>query len=136
MRILTLKNAPGLDYLGIAASCACAAHCILAPPAIAALPILGLSLFVDAKTEWMFVGLSVVFGGLSLVPAYVKRHRRCKPLLLFAGGLLLLLLARLWLDEELQFEIPIVIVAAVLIVTSHLTNLRLCQSCPTCTDGS
>jgi hypothetical protein len=99
---------------------------------LAALPILGLTFLVEHQTEWIFVVVSLLIGGFSLVPAYLKRHRRCRPLLLFGSGLLLLLVARLWLEETL--EIPVVIVAVLLIVSSHLTNLRLCQSCTLCTN--
>jgi hypothetical protein len=81
----------------------------------------------------MFVGTSVVIGVLSLLPSYVRRHRSCKPLALFGCGILLLISGRLWLEDS-SHEIPIVVIGATLIVTSHLVNLRLCRSCAICAD--
>jgi hypothetical protein len=134
LRILFRENAINLDHVGIFASSICAAHCVMTPLFIAALPLLGLNFIFDGITEWIFVGFSVVIGASSLIPACVTRHRKFPPLLLFGSGSLLLLFGRLWLEEQVHFEIPIVILAAVLIVASHLTNLRLCRSCSICTD--
>jgi hypothetical protein len=131
-----MENTPSLDHVGIVASCVCAAHCILTPLLIAVFPMLGLTSVVEAQAEWLFAGASFVIGGVSLVPAYAKRHRRCRPLLLFGCGFLLLLVARLWLEERLHLEMSVVIVAAALIVISHLANLRLCQACALCTGNS
>ena len=133
MRNLILENS-ALDRLGIVASCVCAAHCVLMPLLIVTLPILGLSFVGVTNGEWLFLAASAVIGGVSLLPAYMKRHRKCRPLLLFGSGFVLLLVARLWLEETQKFEIPIVLIAALLIVTAHFTNLRLCQSCAICAD--
>jgi hypothetical protein len=131
LRDLKLSNAH-LDHLGIVASCACVAHCVLTPVLISALPILGLNFLVEEQMEWIFVGAAALIGGFSLVPAYLKRHRKCRSLLLFASGILLLLVARLWIEEKI--EVPVVIAGMLLIVSSHLINLRLCQSCELCAE--
>jgi MerC mercury resistance protein len=134
LRILFRENAIGLDHAGIFASSICAAHCVLTPLLMAVVPVLGLNFIFGGFAEWIFVGFSVVIGASSLIPACVRRHRKFPPLLLFAGGSLLLLFGRLWLEEQIHFEIPVVIAAATLIIASHLTNLRLCRSCSICAD--
>ena len=134
MRIPSRENAIGLDHVGIFASSICAAHCVVMPLVIGALPLLGLNFIFDGIAEWIFVGFSVVIGASSLIPACVTRHRKFPPLLLFASGCLLLLIARLWLEDQIHLETPVVILAALMIIASHLTNLRLCRSCSICAD--
>jgi hypothetical protein len=95
---------------------------------------MGLSMLADERVEWTFVGISVATGFLSLVPAYIRRHKRGRPLVLFGAGLVLILTARLLLEESFHFELPMVLIGALLIITSHIVNLRLCQSCAVCAD--
>jgi hypothetical protein len=124
-----------LDRIGVIASCACLLHCALTPLLIAAIPLLGLSMLADERVEWSFVGISVATGFLSLVPAYLRRHKRGRPLVLFGAGLVLILIARLVLEESFHFELPMVLTGALLMITSHIVNLRLCRSCAVCTDN-
>ena len=131
---MTPQNDNTLDRIGVIASCVCAVHCALTPLLISLVPLLGLSLLADERAEWTLVGISVAMGFLSLVPAYIRRHRRGRPLVLFGAGLLLILIARLLLDEKVSFEIPFVLLGALLIVTSHVVNLRLCRACAVCAD--
>jgi hypothetical protein len=121
-----------LDRVGMIASCACAIHCALMPFIIAFLPLTGLSLLADLRTEWAFVGVSIAVGLASLVPSYVRRHRRAMPLAIFAGGLCLILLARLGFEAGPLVEISIVVIGALLLAASHLLNRRLCQACVVC----
>jgi hypothetical protein len=134
LRTSIITNVNTLDRVGIAASCICAAHCALTPLLLVTLPLLGVGFLVEEKTEWAFVLVSVVVGFWSLVPAYVGRHRRCRPLLLFGSGFCLIVIARTLLEEKLHFEMPVVVIGAFLIITSHRINLRLCRSCAVCTD--
>jgi uncharacterized membrane protein len=129
-------NSNKLDRFGVAASCICAVHCAMAPLLVAALPFLGVGFLAEEQTEWTIVLVAVAVGIFSMVPAYIGRHRRSGPLILFGSGLCVIVIARIWLEERLVFETPVVIVGAVLIATSHLLNLRLCQSCAVCTDDS
>ena len=127
-------NATTLDRIGVVASSLCAVHCALTPFAIGLLPLLGLSLLADERTEWAFVGVSVAVGFSSLLPAYFRRHRRARPLIFFTSGLSLIFIAHFLLEENLRLEIPAVLLGALLVITSHLLNLRLCRSCAACAD--
>jgi MerC mercury resistance protein len=102
------------------------------PFIVGLLPLLGLSLFADARAEWMFVGVSIAVGVLSLLPSYLRRHRQFRPLAIFSLGLCLILIARLILDGSLALEIPIVVVGAMCVAIAHLLNRRLCQACEVC----
>lgn len=121
-----------LDRAGIGASIACAVHCALAPLLVVALPLVGLRFLVDDSTEWAFVGASVALGVLSLVPSYFRSHGRLRPLLVFAAGIGVLLVARILLEEDFWFEIAAVVTAAILIVSAHALNRKLCVSCEQC----
>src|SRR5882757_10409108 len=91
------------------------------------LPLLGLRFLTDERTEWIFVGTSIVIGVASLLPSYL-RHRRTRPIALFALGLCLILTARLILEGNLAVELPILILGALFVSLSHLINRKLCQS--------
>lgn len=132
LKTLILTSSNTLDRIGVAASCLCAVHCALAPLLLATLPLLGVGFLVEEQTEWAIVCVSVAVGFFSLVPAYIGTHRRCSPLVIFGTGLCVIVVARLWLDERLHFELPIVVIGALLISAAHGLNLRLCRSCKLC----
>jgi hypothetical protein len=102
------------------------------PLIIGALPLLGLEVFAAKRTEWLFVVMSVVLGILSLVPSYLRRHRRSWPLILFIIGVGLILSARLSFEDTIRAEIPFVVLGALLVGGSHFLNRLLCRSCPVC----
>jgi MerC mercury resistance protein len=136
LKVKVLARSEILDRLGVAASCACAVHCFLMPLVISALPLLGLSFFADGRTEWAFVCLSMGLGLLSLLPGYLKHHKRRRPLIYFAAGICLILIARLLLEEDFRFETPVVVTGGLLVAAAHLINLKLCKVCRACpTDG-
>lgn len=91
-------------------------------------------MLADKRTEWGFVGVSVGVGFLSLVPSYIRRHKRGTPLMLFGSGLSLILIARLLFEEAFNFELPLVLLGALLVSISHVINLRLCRACAVCAD--
>lgn len=132
LTIASIANENSLDRVGVFASCACAIHCTLTPFVVGVLPLLGMRLLADERTEWIFVGTSILTGFASLLPSYLRRHRRARPLALFALGLCLILAARLVLEGNLTAEIPVLILGALFVSLSHLINRRLCQSCVRC----
>jgi hypothetical protein len=121
-----------LDRVGVVASCACAVHCFLMPLVISALPLLGLSFFADGRTEWAFVCLSMALGLFSLLPGYLKHHKRRRPLIYFVAGICLIIIARLLLEEDFRLETPVVVTGGLLVATAHLINLKLCKICRAC----
>src|SRR5919106_6199390 len=98
MSAFNFINPNTLDRIGVVAASVCAVHCIMLPLFVSALPLVGLGFLMAEQTEWTFVGLSFAAGFLSLVPSYVRRHRKGRPLILFSAGLALILIARLWLE--------------------------------------
>jgi hypothetical protein len=125
-----------LDHLGVVASFVCAIHCALAPLTVSLIPLIGLEFLREKHTEWVLVMISIAVGSLSFIPSYVRRHRRCSPLLIFGTGLCVILIARLWLEDALQFELPAVLVGALLIISAHYFNLQLCRACHVCADDA
>ncbi|MBO0861876.1 MAG: MerC domain-containing protein [Chloracidobacterium sp.] len=121
-----------LDRLGAAASLACAAHCAAMPLLIGLLPLVGLSFLAENQVEWALAGLSIGIGSLSLIPSYARKHRRRRPLLLFAFGAGLIIAVRLLADDGLRLEAPAQAIGAILIALAHIVNHQLCRSCAAC----
>lgn len=121
-----------LDWLGAAASLACATHCAAMPLLIGLLPLVGLGFLATEQTEWALAGLSIGVGSLSLIPSYARRHRRRRPLLLFVFGAGLIIAVRLLAEEGSRLEAPAMALGALLIACAHMVNLRLCRSCAVC----
>lgn len=115
-----------LDRFGATGSIVCALHCALTPLLLAAIPSLGLSVWLGDGFERGFVTFVTVLGLFSMIWGY-RRHRVFRAL-----GMLLFGLAALWagvLYPPLhQAVIPHAIVMTVggtLVGLAHLVNLRL-----------
>lgn len=121
-----------LDRAGVVASITCAIHCALMPLLVSVLPLAGVGLLAEESAETGFVGAAIAIGLLSLVPSYLQRHGRARPLVIFVGGVAAILLARSFFEESSSFEIPLVVTGAILIATAHVLNGRLCRSCEHC----
>jgi hypothetical protein len=119
-----------LDSAGVAASCACAAHCALTPLVLGLLPLAGLVPLAGEGAEWAFVAVAIAVGLASLLPSYIRRHGQARPLVLFAAGAALLLSARLLLEDDIKIEVPAAVAGALLIASAHVSNLKLCRTRP------
>jgi O-antigen/teichoic acid export membrane protein len=132
LRNISFANDNTIDRVGVVASCVCAVHCAVMPFVIGLLPLFGLGIFADQRTEWALVAVSLVVGLSSLLPAYLRKHKRTRPLFLFTIGLALIFIARVTFEDTLRAEIPFVVLGALLIAASHFLNRRLCRACPVC----
>jgi len=121
-----------LDWLGAAASLACAVHCAAMPLLIGLLPLVGLGFLASDQTEWALAGLSLGVGSLSLIPSYARKHRQWRPLLLFAIGASLIIAMRLLAEDGSSLEAPALTLGALLIAFAHMINRRRCLSCAAC----
>jgi hypothetical protein len=121
-----------LDWLGAAASLACAVHCAAMPLLIGLLPLVGLGFLAEEPAELALVGLSIGVGSLSLIPSYARKHRHWRPLLLFAFGASLIIIVRLFAEEGSRLEAPVMALGALLIACAHMINRRLCRKCADC----
>ena len=115
-----------LDRFGATGSFICAVHCALTPVLLAAIPSLGLSIWMGRGFELGFVIFVSVVGLFSLLWGY-RRHRAFRAL-----GLLLVGLAILWAgilypplhDSVLPHAITMTLGGA-MVAFAHLNNLRL-----------
>jgi hypothetical protein len=96
------------------------------------LPLIGLSVLADERIEWALLGSSLVLGSLSLIPDYLRHHRRAKPIAIFALGFALVLAARLWFEEELKIGTPMAVIGAGSILMAYWINRSLCRTCQSC----
>ncbi len=118
-----MKSRINWDALGIAASLACAIHCAILPLMLSSLPILGMNIIDNQSFEYFMIALAFVIGTHSLWHGYRRHHHNRQPLVLFAGGILLLIAKQIWHDYQYWF----LSAAVLLIVVAHLMNFRLCR---------
>ena len=123
-----------LDHIGFTASTLCAIHCALMPFVITLLPLLGLEFLSSIWVEIGIIALSIIIGISSLIPSYIKHHRKLLPLLLLIVGFILIFGAHFFGFHELE---PILVpVGGLTIAGAHLLNWKLnrpfhCHACNT-----
>lgn len=115
-----------IDRFGATGSLVCALHCAITPLLLAAIPSLGLSVWLGDGFERGFVTFVTVLGLFSLVWGY-RRHRAFRAL-----GMLLFGLAALWtgvlyapVHEAAVPHAIVMTVGGTLVGLAHLLNLRL-----------
>lgn len=111
------------DALGITTSVACAIHCAILPLFVTALPLFGVNIIHNLVFESGMVLMAFSIGSWSLYHGFRKHHHSKMPLLLFTGGILLLVLKLFFIHYETWLLIP----AVILIVLAHFLNYRSCR---------
>ncbi len=120
-----------LDRIGITAASICALHCILLPVILPALPLLGLSFLADHWWEHVFLVITAIIGSTALLSGFKQYHRRLYPFyLLFLG------IAIYWQKHDFSAEVQpyIIILGTLLIAGAHFINIKLCNSCKSCSE--
>lgn len=112
-----------LDRAGILTSALCAVHCLSSALAMGLLTAMGAAGLVAPIVEQVFLGLAVLFGLGSLLPA-ARTHRSPSPLLWFSAGLVALLGLRPLTGGGLE-EALVVAVGATAVIRAHWRNTRL-----------
>jgi len=112
------------DAIGITTSTACAIHCAVLPLLISSLPVFGVNIINNNAFEYFMIALAFLIGSTALLHGYRKHHQNYKPVLLFAGGIILLMAKQIWHEYQLWF-LPL---AVSFIVIAHIYNFRLCRS--------
>lgn len=106
-----------LDLLGVLASSACLVHCLATPLIVASLPLVA-----DARFEGLLALMLVAFASLSALLALARR--RLLPVLTYSLGLVALAAREgLELPEGSPQERTVVVIAAALMITTHLLSL-------------
>lgn len=115
-----------LDRFGATGSMICAIHCALTPLLLAAIPSLGLSVWLGDGFERGFVVFVTVLGLFSLLWGY-RRHRAFRALGLLLIGLLALWAGLLYapLHQPVIVHAVVMTLGGTLVGLAHLVNLRL-----------
>ncbi len=121
-----------LDNFGAAAAWACAAHCFALPFLLAVLPVAGLGFLLEETTERAFIAVSVIIAVMSLLPTYLREHRKLRSILLAASGIGLIILTHLYFEDDFYLKAVFLIAGACFLTAAHLLNRRLCRDCSVC----
>ncbi len=115
-----------IDRFGAFGSLACAVHCALLPVVIAALPSLGLAVWLGDGFERGFVLFATLLGIFSLAWGY-RRHRAFRALWLLLPGLAVLWAALVVpsLHASVVPHAVAMTLGGTLVGLGHLVNLRL-----------
>jgi len=124
-KIQHLHDNGTLDRAGAFASFACAIHCAAVPFVIAILPLLGLRFLADETFDWALIGLSIFISLFSLIPSFIRHHRKARTLILFGVGALLILISHIWLEESWNIQTPVILAGATFISMAHFINRKL-----------
>ncbi|MFI5154079.1 MAG: MerC domain-containing protein [Chitinophagales bacterium] len=113
-----------LDFLGIGASVICAIHCAILPMLLSSLPLFGINIIHNSWFEALMILLALAIGSISLIHGYRKKHTEIFPLIFFSLGMGLLF-ARKYCPV---YEVWLVPIALMGIVTAHIANFRLSRT--------
>lgn len=118
-----------LDRIGITATSLCALHCILLPVILPALPLLGVSFLADHVWEHIFLIITAILGSIAMFSGFKRYHRKLYPFYLLLLGIVIY-----WQKHDFSEEVQpyIIVLGACLIVSAHLLNIKLCNSCKPC----
>lgn len=110
--------------ISIAASCACALHCVLLPLVFTTLPLFGIEVIENSFLELSIISISLAVGGWAVWKGYKKHHRKVVPVL-FSNGITLMIIGKLVALKNI--EVFIILLGAVVLVAAHIYNWRKCN---------
>lgn len=114
------------DALGFSASAICAIHC-LAVPAIALFSSWTPSGIAHSHNlESVILVASTFIGSVSIVPAWLRHHRKALPLVVFVIGLALITIGRFHIT--MLTEAIVTTSGALMVAFSHYLNWRYCRT--------
>jgi len=118
-----------MDRVGIWTSSLCALHCMLLPILIPLLPFVGASFFAQGWFEKTILSLSMIIGFWALLSGFYRYHRQLYPLYSLLLGGLIYWNKNMFGEAYEPFTIGF---GALLIVSAHIINVKLCKSCNEC----
>ena len=116
-----------LDSLGFSASLICAIHCAVVPVLLTVSTWGGLQLLSDPSVEITMLCLSSGLALASILPSYIRIHKKVNAIVLVTIGFILIALGRLEVGKA--WEIAFTSVGATLVAVAHIINWRLCKNC-------
>lgn len=112
-----------LDQIGFTTSALCAVHCALMPFIVTTLPLIGLEFLSNPWVELTVIALSVVIGISSLVPSYLKFHRKFSPIFVLLLGFSLIFGTHLLGLHNME---PVLVpLGGLAIAAAHFLNWKL-----------
>lgn len=118
-----------VDRLGVYVSAACAVHCLALPLLLAAIPTVGLLVFIGEGVE-MMLALAAVLLAVACLCWGFRLHRKKRLFLTFSAAAAFILSGQIFADGWL--ETALVVAGAVGLIASHMLNRKLCRSCQSC----
>lgn len=113
-----------LDKTGMWTSAICAVHCIVVPVVISFSAFSGWGFLHSESTENVVLTIAIFIAVGSLVPSYIKHHRKVLPILILLLGFFLIAMSRLLVEAH---ESIMVSSGAALVATAHFSNFRYCK---------
>ncbi|MEO8209027.1 MAG: MerC domain-containing protein [bacterium] len=135
-----------LDSIGFVASTLCAIHCAAMPFILIFLSLYGFQFISNPIVEYIFIGSSVIIGIFTFSHGYINHHKRIYPFLIFALGLLIIILGHRFFHNHSHLETTgnielnqidsiyffIAPLGAILIGLSHFINRKLSKTSKKC----
>ncbi len=121
-----------IDGTGAVFSWICAVHCVAVPLIVSFLPFAWLSVLDNEIVEYVLVGTSLLIAAASLLPSYIRDHRKIRSIAIFAFGIGLIFLADRLFEENLAGKAVMLALGALTISLAHVLNRKLCRECTAC----
>jgi hypothetical protein len=116
-----------LDTIGFSTSLLCAIHCTAIPILLTVSTWSGLQLLNDPSIEILVLCLSTGIALASILPSYLRVHRKLNAIVLATFGFILIGLSRI--EVQKVWEILLTSIGASLVASAHIMNWKLCQNC-------
>lgn len=113
------------DKIGISASLLCLIHCLFTPVIVLFLPFLG-EFFPHKWFHRIIFAIVLPVAVWALYNGYLV-HRLKRVLIIGAIGVIFLISAMVFAQEETRTEYTLMIIAGICLAAAHLTNLRACR---------
>ncbi len=111
-----------LDKIGFSASFLCAIHCAFLPMIITTLSLSQLEFLTNPLIELGIILFSIIIGTASLLPGYLKHHKKISPVIFIVLGFMIILGGHLFVDES--FEHIVTPFGAMLVAFAHILNWK------------
>lgn len=127
------KSSESIDKIAMVLSALCLIHCLLTPIILIAFPVLQAFSHDYEFHFWMALVLTVL-AGLAFYRGY-RVHRKMRIFAFGAIGLIFLVLGLfspvLLHYDSLKFEITLTSIGSLILIYTHLTNIKFCR-CACC----